>query len=172
MGENKDFFLIEDITNLVEKIRKKYHIGSIVTIGSSKGVTSALFYGLLINAEYIVAGAPQYYIGDYLSGDKHRPILQKIMGDTSTDSITELNTLLYKQIKKSTNSDVKRIYLLYSPSEHAYSEHVQYLIEDLKNNGFEVSEDCGYSYENHSDVAKFFPQYLHSVLCDLFPLSG
>ena len=159
LGNKGDFYFIKDICSLVTNIVNEHGIKKIITVGSSKGGTSALFYGVMVEADVCIIGAPQYYIGSYLASEKHRPILETIMGDTSQVSIDKLNRIVRSEVEKE-HAKKPVVYLHYSPAEHTYEDHIKDMIKDLKKNGFVVIEDNNYSYENHSDVAKFFPSYL------------
>ena len=57
-----------------------------------------------------------------------------------------------------------KVYIHYSPLEHTYPEHIDDMIADLKQNGYETEEDANYTYTDHAEVAKHFPTYLCSVL--------
>ncbi len=159
LGKDGDWYYIDDITGLVEAVTREYDINRIITVGSSKGGTSALFYGIKLGADACVIGAPQYYIGSYLAAEKHRPILEAVMGDTSQASIDKLNALVKNEIEKD-HEKKPTVYLHYSPKEHTYEDHIRDMIRDLRENGYAVSEDNDYTYGTHSDVAKFFPKYL------------
>ena len=163
LGENGSWFLPEIVEALINKIQVENNIKQIVMIGSSKGGSAALFYSIKLQADACIIGAPQYYIGDYLTIDRHLPILEGIMGDNSQKSIDKLNTVLSNCI--SLSQKIKPdVYIHYSPMEHTYSEHIVYMIKDLKDHGYNVIEDSDYEYTEHGNVAKFFPKYLQNVL--------
>lgn len=163
LGENGDWFLPEMVCDLIRKIKTENRIDHLVMIGSSKGGTAALFYGVELEAEACIIGAPQYFIGDYLNTEDHRPILQGIMGDTSAASIRKLNAVVQDRICRAEDRRLK-VYIHYSPLEHTYPEHIADMVRDLKQNGFAVEEDRAYSYTEHRDVAKHFPLYLINTL--------
>ncbi|WP_018750724.1 serine aminopeptidase domain-containing protein [Paenibacillus sanguinis] len=162
LGENNDFYVEKSVDELIEIIKKKYGITKTVFLGSSKGGTSALYFGTKHEADYIIAGAPQYYIGSYLKADWHSKILKGIMGDTKEVSINFLNTLLPQAISEG-NTKTK-IYLHYSVNDrYTYQEHVLDLIKDINNKGYTLIEDIQ-SYKNHNDVAKSFPIFMKTAL--------
>lgn len=126
--------------------------------GSSKGGTAALYFAGLTNADDVICGAPQYFIGDYLNTQKHYPILEGILGEVTPDGICRLNqlvkdTLIYSNKKSN-------IHIHYSKKEHTFQEHITYLLEDLYNcGGFQIKEDIR-NYKNHNQVAEYFGQFL------------
>lgn len=163
LGENGNWFLIEQVQSLVECIVEKLSIKYIIMGGSSKGGTSALFYGIKCNANLVIIGAPQYYVGTYLNTDNHIDILDGIIGGGDREeAVRRLNEYLPSVIKESKNHPT--ICIHYSPSEHTYSEHIQYMIKNLKDNRYNVIEDNGYIYNRHSDVALHFPKYFQTTV--------
>lgn len=166
LGENGNWFLPEMIEELIKKIQDENNIKKTVMIGSSKGGSAALLYSIKLQADACIIGAPQYYIGDYLNIDRHLPILEGIMGDTSTESVEKLNNVLSDCISVS-QIHKPDVYIHYSPMEHTYNEHIVYMIKDLKEYGYKVIEDADYEYTEHGNVAKFFPKYLQKILSNL-----
>lgn len=167
LGENGNWFLPDMIVGLIQKIKTERQIKHLVMVGSSKGGSAALFYSIKMGAEACIIGAPQYFLGDYLSIDKHLPILEGIMGNTSSEAIQQLNCIMRDCVQ--TNSQYKpQVYIHYSPKEHTYFEHIAEMLSDLERCGFVVYEDADYEYTEHSDIAKYYPQYLLGVLNKMF----
>ena len=52
--------------NLIDSILRGRKYKDVITLGSSKGGTAAIYYGLKNNVNLIYAGACQYRVGDYL----------------------------------------------------------------------------------------------------------
>jgi len=159
--EAADESLPDEICRLISRFRGNRRL---ITAGSSKGGSAALLYGVISEAEDIIVGAPQYYIGDYLSTEEHLNILQGICGNTSSDSIKYLNNVLPSRICSADNKAKPAVYLHCSPQEHTYEEHVKGLLEDLENHGFRVYGDFDHSYSEHSCVGKYFAGYLQETL--------
>ena len=59
LPEDETKFVIMDIV-------KRYGYEHIITLGSSKGGSAALFHGISIGADEVICGACQYYGGTYL----------------------------------------------------------------------------------------------------------
>jgi hypothetical protein len=161
LGKNKNFYFAELVEELINDIKSKTLINRTLCVGSSKGGYAALYFGLKINADVVISGAPQYYIGDYLYNEDHKPIYEYITGDKSDESVDFLNNILYKSIKDSTHKPI--IHLHYSINEHTYTDHIKYLIRDLKKYGYKLYEDKK-EYYKHSEVANFFPRYLTDTI--------
>ena len=163
LGQNGDWYLVNDVMGLIDSIVKENGITKIITIGSSKGGTSALYYGVKAGADACIIGAPQYHVGNYLSSDSLSPIMDAVMGDHSQKSIDKLNGYIKEEIEKP-HKKKPVVYIHYSPKEHTYKEHICDLIRDLRKAEYEVIEDNDYTYENHADVAKHYPKYLVTTI--------
>ena len=166
LGKNGDWYLAKDTVELIHKIVRENGIQTVITLGSSKGGSSALFFGLKTEADACILGAPQYYIGNYLSSEEHSPILKTIMGDVSQVSVDKLNNLLRNEIF-SLHGKKPTVYLHYSPNEHTYPDHIADMVRDLSQAGYCVNEDNNYNYTVHSDVGKFFPKYLQVTVNEI-----
>lgn len=152
--------IIHEIVNLIAKYAKERKT---VTVGSSKGGSAALLYGIFCGADMIILGAPQYYIGNYLNCDSHIEILRGIYGSSGQEAVDALNEMLPNAIRKISKSSLK-VFVHCSKHEHTYKEHVKDLVRDLNQNGYNVSMDAEYCYTEHQDIAKYFPSYLLKVL--------
>lgn len=156
LGENGDYFLEEEIISLIDRIKKKYNLTETCALGTSKGGWAALYYGIKLKCNMIIAGAPQYYIGDYLNTNEyHKKILEGIVGDIDNKKIEELNNKLPNVIKRNKSENTKFI-IHYSKEEHTYEEHIKFLLEDLKNKySNTIIEDIG-CYKEHGEVGEAF----------------
>ena len=149
-------------------LSKKLLIGGgylrINMIGSSKGGTCAILYGLLCGAKSIVAGAPQYKIGSYLNCNYHINSLRKLTGEKqpSADKIKELDEIVPRILRERKNDNIK-IFLHYSDQEHTYKEHIMELLYDLHKYGYKLIEDIEH-YNAHNDVGIFFPEYMVRIV--------
>ncbi len=161
LGLNGDFFQIDEVCELIRNVMAQCGAKKLCCAGSSKGGTSAVFFGLRLGAELIVSGAPQYRVGSYLSQPSLQSILEKIMGNASEESRDKLNSFFKSAVLEHGNSDAT-VFLHYSPKEHTYENHIRFLIEDLRASGVNLIEDSNYDYVEHGDVAKYFPDLLRA----------
>ena len=161
MGENGDWFVPDQICQLLSDLMQRYKKKAVLTCGSSKGGTAAVYYGLRINATAVIIGAPQYLIGNYLNTADHKVILEKILGSITDQGIEKLNSLLVNEIRKHSDAERKpSFYIHYSPLEHTYHEHIVKLITELQESHYPLELECSEAYENHADVGKYFQRYL------------
>lgn len=164
LGTEGDFWGIDMVLKLISTQRKMLKSHSLIMLGSSKGGTAAVMFGLIMNAELVIAGAPQYYIGSYLDCDAHRHLLAHLLGKnyTSTD-IERVDQILPSLVEDGAQNCHTKFALHYSTEEHTYEEHIRDLVKDLKKYGYDLIEDIE-DYSEHGDVRKFFPTFLMTTL--------
>lgn len=125
-----------------------------------------MYYAVKLGADAVIAGAPQYLLGNYLTDIPQKANTFKgIAGDPPVYTVDQLNQILPDRIKS--KPEKKPIfYVHYSDKEHTYWEHISFLLDDLEEEGYELHRDRE-EYEEHGEVAKFFPQFLVKTLNDL-----
>lgn len=155
------------VNALLKQIIHEHDIVQTVFCGSSRGGYAALNFGLEQSNSIIIAGAPQYYLGYYLSHRKSPELMNIVLGTDCTPlEIQELDAKIYKKIVGFRNKYQGKIYLHFSDQEHTYHEHIQYLLSDLDSCHYDYAEDR-MSYLQHDDVAIYFPQYLKKIITEI-----
>ena len=130
LGKDNDFMIEKEVISLIYKIREEINPEKEIYIGSSKGGYSTLYFGLERKNSYIITGAPQYNLGDYLSIPNHKSILEYIMGYSCNDSIVKLNNLMKDKINLNRYNN-NSIYIHYSTEEETYKSDIKPLLEEL-----------------------------------------
>lgn len=145
-------------TKLINDILSRRTYERVITIGSSKGGTAAIYFGLKLHAAAVYAGACQYRVGQYLSQyqySKHPEYWQAVVGGSITKEwVDKLDNKLANMIRQRTGCST-RLYLLYSTNEHTYEEHILPLLAMLN--------ECSIL---HEDYIEHFPK--HSMVGDYF----
>ncbi|KLU73412.1 MAG: hypothetical protein RHS_0816 [Robinsoniella sp. RHS] len=166
LGENMDFFVERAVESLIKKTISEGRYKKIIFAGSSKGGYAAINFGVRIPGSTIIAGAPQYRLGDYLMDENNRleQTLVSVTGcgylDADQDKLEKLNNHLRVKILDAVrNNKENHIYLHYSKAEHTYSEHIKFMLMDLETGNFSTKKEILY-YENHSDISLYFPDFL------------
>ncbi|WP_326965655.1 heparinase II/III domain-containing protein [Arthrobacter sp. CG_A4] len=93
----------------------------LITAGSSKGGSAAILHGIAAGAGRIIVGAPQVRIGSFLR-DPHANILRFMTGDTSEDSVSALDEVVFNAIDDML--DTTRLSILVGEADHHYKNHV------------------------------------------------
>lgn len=162
LGEHGGFDIEEAVKGLIQMKIEDYGYKKVVFIGSSKGGYGALLFACDFKNSTVIMGAPQYYLGQYLGQGENKDTLKYIMGDTSTDSTAYLdNYMADKLTNKSWN--INEVNVMYSNKEHTYEEHIEPMLDKLKDLGVPVNEAVE-AFTNHSDIGKHFPGYVLQVL--------
>lgn len=162
LGKDKDFMIEKDVLALINKITEEINPENEIYIGSSKGGYSALYFGLERKNSYIITGAPQYNLGDYLNLPNHKNILEYIMGDCSDDSIDKLNNLMRNKLNLNKNHN-NCIYIHYSTEEETYDSDINPLLEEMNNLNLKVNYDKK-SYSSHAELTLYFPEYIKTSI--------
>lgn len=148
---------------LINKRINRRRYDKIVTLGSSKGGTCAIFFGLTSKVDEVYAAACQYYIGQYLNTDEHRRIFQSMMGTKAGDKEQKILDSMMPDVIQTNAGSRTRIHLMYSKEEHTYQEHIADLIKDLDKNGIEHTDKTE-SFKEHGEVGKFFIPWIKKEL--------
>ena len=155
--EGKEDYPERYTQSLIEHVLCNGSYKNIITLGSSKGGSAAIYYGLKNNVDLVFAGACQYKVGDYLARHQYstKPWQwEKVVGGKPTQEwIDILDHKMEKMIESSVNSKTK-IKLIYSTEEHTYPEHIVYLVNELDKCGIQHEDDVE-SFPDHSMVGEF-----------------
>lgn len=135
----------------------------IITLGSSKGGTCAIYFGLTSKVDDVYAAACQYYIGQYLNTDEHRRIFQSMMGTDAGEKEQKILDSMMPDILQANAGSRTQIHLMYSKEEHTYQEHISDLIKDLDKNGIEHTDKIE-SFKEHGEVGRFFIPWIKDSL--------
>lgn len=163
LGLKGGFEVETAVMSLISKIMSENNISfkNIISIGSSKGGTAALYYGMKYNFGNIIIGAPQYKIGTYLSDLSIKTYANEIFGDRRIS-----NRIKYDNLIRLICNNRSKIYLLTSDGDKQYDrvlKSFEYVSEELK---LDLKIDkCQISH--HNDIAKEFPDYIEKILSKL-----
>jgi len=163
LGLNGSLDIETAVMSLISKIVYENNIKfkNIISIGSSKGGTAALYYGMKYNFGNIIVGAPQYKIGTYLMDLSIKTYADEIFGDRSIAS-----RIKYDNLIRLISNNKSKIFLLTSDGDKQYErvlKSFEYVSEELSLN-LKIDK-C--NINNHNDIAKEFPNYLESKLSQI-----
>ncbi len=158
LGESMQFTIEEAVHKLVAAVQQQVGASTVIFCGSSKGGWAALNFGVKYPNARIIAGAPQYYLADYLA--VHGTVALDYITNIGDDAEKQiLNHYLENNLLQNEYYATQKIYFHYSDNEHTYEEHVQDLLATLYQKGYEVHEER-MSYTNHWDISRYFPAFL------------
>ena len=139
----------------------------IITAGSSKGGTCAIYFGLKFHANHIFAGACQYLVGNYLYQECNREKFYGMMGyESELENRKLLNEMVASIIEKERGNNDTHIHLLYSDKEHTYEDDILPLLRKLNDCNMQYDEVVC-DFDDHSDVGIYFAPYLRQQIKEL-----
>lgn len=158
LGLDGDFDIESSIMSLITTIMAKYNIkfNDVIAAGSSKGGSAALYYGMKYSFGNIIAGAPQYRIGTYLTDLSIKDYGQQIFGDLSETSRLKYDNIIRLVARNKNNN----IHILTSDGDNQYKK----LLKDFEDFGEKFNlnldiEKC--DIQNHGEISKVFPEYMN-----------
>ena len=161
--ENGENYPEELVSELIEYIKKKYGIKTVLMAGTSKGGSAALYFGLKHRATAMFSGACQYRVGTYLSRGEHIHILKGMIGSGDVIAWKESLDSKIEKILMKNQGDHGDINLFYSTKELTYQRQIKPLIDDLNSNHIQYNETVN-DFPYHDDVGKFFPEYFKQAV--------
>lgn len=148
------------IVNIISKMGYK----RVITAGSSKGGSCALFFGLENRVDEIIVGACQYNIGTYVTRKEFLDIFYGMMGkNAGEEEKVMLDSLIGKALDKvKAGNYLSKIHVLFSKKELTYERQIKDLLVKLEEDKFPTVIIEEY-FEDHSDVGKYFGPYLRKL---------
>ncbi|MBN8193754.1 hypothetical protein JI667_16510 [Bacillus sp. NTK074B] len=166
LGNKEENGVEESIEMLIATISKKNGITkkNIITAGSSKGGSAALYYGLKYGFGKIVIGAPQTKISDYVESFATETF-HYMLGETpSTEERENLNSIISKQVRPNVPSEIR---LLTSENDIQYKKHIIPFVGLLEENDVHYHVEVNNDIQSHGEIAEHFPKYLTLNMLDI-----
>lgn len=149
------------IDEFIRKIIEKCQAKEVIFVGSSKGATCALLYGLRMNADKVICGSPQYRIARYMqhSGEHQKKTLPMVL-ENSNYSEEDIDALVADAVKLPDRKT--KIHLMYSSEERAYPVDLHLLVDQLRESKLAcyLYDMVDQGYTDHSQVAKYYKPFL------------
>ena len=160
LGLKGDFNIETSVMALISYIMSKNKIlfSNLISIGSSKGGSAAIYYGLKYNFGNIIAGAPQYKIGTYLSDLSISDYALEIFGE-----ISDCNRIKYNNLIRLSANTCTNIYLLTSDGDNQYKKVLKEFEFVSRELNIKLNIDkC--EINNHGEISREFPKFLYDKL--------
>lgn len=162
LGLDGNFDVETSVMSLISKIMSEKNItfNSVISVGSSKGGSAAIYYGFKYNFKEIIAGAPQYKIGSYLMDLSIKTYGKDIFG-----TLTEANRVKYDNLirKVITSRSSTKISILTSEGDNQYRRLLKDIELVLKSNKVDFKIDkCDINH--HNEISKEFVDYSYSKI--------
>lgn len=155
----------EKIVSLIMSKAKELNLKkeNVILVGSSKGGFASLYYTYKYGFGTAIVGSPTIFLGtqhrDTLFGKK---LIHHLTGKDNISGSKHLDSLILDAVDMSENKP--HIYYHVGRGENRYSNHAIPFINkiDEENKGV-IELDLG-EYASHSEVGKYFVQYINEIL--------
>ncbi|WP_096272596.1 accessory Sec system protein Asp2 [Paucisalibacillus globulus] len=167
LGEAMSFDFEKSVIELINKIKRELTIANehVITAGSSKGGSAALYYGLKYNFGSIITGAPQTLIADYVM-NIHDNTADYMLGDrTNKDNIQLLNKVIYNALGM--NNKATTIKILSSENDTLHNKHTVPFVKLLEQSDHPFNLIVDNDIKNHNEIAIKFPEFLVTNVLEL-----
>ena len=158
------------INSLITATANELEIASqnIISTGSSKGGTAALYYALTYNYGHAIVGAPQIKISDFLKSVCKNKYMRKVYtflhGENEKEMSEYYNTLLF--MRMACNKKRPELFFHIGDQDYHYKEHLLPYLNycDSVNVAYHLDIQ---SYSDHSQTGSFFSPFLRKTLTDI-----
>ena len=141
---------------------------NIVSVGSSKGGTAALYYSLTYNYGHTIVGAPQIRISDFLKGLSKNVYMQEVFyflhGENEALLADYYNNLLYTRMVE--NRKKPEMFFHIGDEDYHYQEHLVPFLNYCDSLRIPYNLDIQ-SYSDHSQTGTFFSPFLRNTMVKL-----
>ncbi len=170
LGENMSFEVETSVVSLISKISTMYDIPNknIITVGSSKGGSAALYFGMKYYYGHVISAVPQTKIAKFvLSGVSKKSTADYMLGTDESvrdSNVEKLNNIIYKQFQ---HNNFTEINLLSTEKDEQYQEHIAPLLELINSRSLKSNVVIDNDIIGHNDVTRFFPDFLNKKLMEI-----
>lgn len=166
LGEKMKLDVETSIFSLITYIARMLDISleNIITVGSSKGGSAALYFGLKYNLGHIIAGAPQTRISNYIQEAATETADYMLGIERKSENIEALNQIIYRQLNKEI---LTHIHMLSSVNDAQYKGHIEPFLNCLNEKNIPIDILIDNEMKSHADIAQYYPKYLNYKLLEV-----
>ena len=166
MCENMDFSVEETTAMLIKEFMKEYAIKAenVITCGSSKGGTAALYFASKYGLGHAICGAPVTKIGSFIC-DADEETAKYMMGDSlSNENVEYLNRVVFRYINQQCTSDIR---VLSSANDDMFNTHTLPLAVRAKECGVPVDITVDERIKSNRNIAQYFQPFIINNIFDI-----
>ncbi|WP_335974853.1 hypothetical protein [Streptomyces sp. CA2R106] len=150
-----DFSIESAVAALISKVMRFLSLtpADCTLIGSSKGGSAALYFGLRYGFRNILASAPQFAIGSYVMTEQPGAAQYMMGRDVSAENVRVLDSVIPEAVRGGIGRS-SNIYLFSAPADEQYGEQIEPyldLFRDYQNFNFFFADSP--SITRHNQVA-------------------
>lgn len=161
-ADHGDLGIFNSVQNLLKDLCSELEVpfSNVITFGSSKGGAGALIHGVALGAGHIYVGAPQTKIGTFVT-KPHPNVLELITGDTTADSVEQLDKVLFNMVKEATV--LPKTTIIVGNADHHYEKHAIPFKKFAEENGHKV-ELTVLNGVPHAEIGHKYRRLLHGYI--------
>ena len=169
LGSNKRLDYETTVMSLIVMIANTYSIpmGNVITFGTSKGGTAALYFGTKYKLGHVIAGGMQTKVGDYIynvSEFTRTKILKLITGESNEQGRDYLNNF-YQEVFENPNEGTN--FNIHGGSgDYHYVTYGKPFIDTLRKKNIKVNLDVR-DYSDHGKIGEFFTPFLYNQVAQI-----
>ncbi|MGG0510605.1 hypothetical protein ABE078_24395 [Priestia megaterium] len=162
LGHNKKLDYEVSVASLIYSISNEYKImrKNIMTAGSSKGGSAAVYFALKYDFGHVIAGGFQFKVGEYLYTTKRytrQTVLKVITGGNTPGHKDYLDRIYVDLVEKGTYTTNINVHV--GSGDSHYEKHIKPFIGILQKRNIPYNLDVQ-DYSEHGKVGVYFSQYL------------
>jgi hypothetical protein len=165
LGKNDKLDYETTVTSIIHYVANQQNIpNTIITCGSSKGGTAALYFGMKYNYGHIIAGGMQVKVGSYLHGLSEytkETVLKLITGGSSEADRDNLDKHFEDVFKN--NKTTSNINLHIGKGDHHFESHLKPLLTILDDRNVKYNLEIK-DYMEHTGLATHFPPFISDTI--------
>lgn len=170
LGKRKNLAMESNVISLIQNIIRQYNIDfeNVTLIGSSKGATAALYYGLKYGFKNVIAGAPQTKIGNFVIDEApHKDVANIISGGNEIGDKLYLNSIF-------NNLDIlpgnyENFYICVGTNNHHLKGHIMPFLNEFSSKGIDFNI-IKIPEADHTDLKYYFKQFLYESINTIYDL--
>lgn len=165
LGKEMSFDFEQSVSELIHDTidRLKVDKEKVITAGTSKGGSAAIYYALKYKLGQAIAGAPQTKIADYITRYAEETAAH-VIGETSKEEkIKQLNALIVDELA---NNNETLLTILGSVHDKQYPDHIVPFVEGMEKRNHPYTLLLDENIKSHGDIAKHYPDFIVNKLLD------
>ena len=165
LGREGRFNQEADVHTLIQKIAEQCQAEKLIFVGSSKGGSAAVNFGIEYPGSSMIVAAPMYHTGSWMwDTKKFNPALTDVLGGSITaEKIAMLDRRLPDKVKADPYAKSQKLFIHCSLKDKTYENHVIDMLADMKEAGVSIVFDQG-DYEGHENLKWYFPDFLKETI--------
>ncbi|MCM3742050.1 hypothetical protein M3210_17570 [Oceanobacillus luteolus] len=166
LGKAMSFDFEKSIIELIEETMNKLGVEhkNVITAGTSKGGSAALYYALKYKLGRAIVGAPQTKIANYVLSINGETADYMLGDRTDKEKVIKLNRLIYDQLEHNQETILT---ILGSEHDNQHKQHIAPFAEELKERNHPHTLILDDDIKGHNDVAVYYPPFIVNELLDI-----